>query len=216
MHAFIPADPVRVAATLTPDAIHVWRFPYRRSEGRAPFRSLVSHYLGGPPEHVSFVDDARGRPRLATPNGSLDVNWSHSGSQAVLAVASSIASLGIDLEARRPRPRALALARRFFHPQEHDALAALAEARVEETFLRLWTAKEAVLKGHGEGIRYGLHRIIFGFTTGLPAPWRFDGDAGPAAAWHVERLDDDAAMACIAWRGAGRRVACFDLSTDQA
>src|SRR3546814_6516543 len=63
---------------------------------------------------------------------------------------------GADLELLRPRPRALALAERFFVRSETGALLALpAEAR-EAAFVRLWCAKEAVLKAHGRGLAFGL------------------------------------------------------------
>src|SRR3546814_11324671 len=62
---------------------------------------------------------------------------------------------GADLELLRPRPRALALAERFFVRSETGALLALpAEAR-EAAFVRLWCAKEAVLKAHGRGLAFG-------------------------------------------------------------
>src|SRR3546814_2115637 len=65
------------------------------------------------------------------------------------------------LELLRPRPRALALAERFFVRSETGALLALpAEAR-EAAFVRLWCAKEAVLKAHGRGLAFGLDRLEF-------------------------------------------------------
>src|SRR3546814_8376203 len=68
---------------------------------------------------------------------------------------------GADLELLRPRPRALALAERFFVRSETGALLALpAEAR-EAAFVRLWCAKEAVLKAHGRGLAFGLDRLEF-------------------------------------------------------
>src|SRR3546814_13489669 len=53
------------------------------------------------------------------------------------------------------------LAERFFVRSETGALLALpAEAR-EAAFVRLWCAKEAVLKAHGRGLAFGLDRLEF-------------------------------------------------------
>ena len=65
--------------------------------------------------------DPRGRPRLAAPMDDCDAGWSHSGGWLLLACGRGL-RLGCDLERERPRPNARALARRFFHPAEADAL----------------------------------------------------------------------------------------------
>ena len=78
--------------------------------------------------------------------------------------------------------QARALARRFFHPAEADALDDGPEAQAQAGFLRLWCAKEALLKAHGHGLAFGLDRLRFGFEAdGL----RLLGDAATLRGYEI-------------------------------
>ncbi|WP_147208902.1 4'-phosphopantetheinyl transferase family protein, partial [Pseudoxanthomonas taiwanensis] len=108
-----------------------------------------------------------------------------------------------DLERFRPRPRALELARRFFAPAEAEWLQALPAELREPEFVRLWCAKEAVLKAHGRGLAFGLHRLEF--RAGDPgAPLRLhacDPGLGAAGDWQLhEWIPQDGYHAALAWR----------------
>lgn len=188
---------------LDDDAIHVWRLPYRRQHGREPLLALLAAYLGVTASELRLVESEYGRPELAEP-GKLSFNWSHCDDLAVVAIARGIAP-GIDLERLRERPRALEIAHRYFTPGEAEALAALDDASRSAAFLRLWTAKEAVLKALGRGIAFGLHRLHFGLdTTNTSLHWL---DEDVAAHWQLHDLPIDAAhVATLAWRGAARRI----------
>jgi 4'-phosphopantetheinyl transferase len=129
-----------------------------------------------PYAHIEFRRDPRGRPYLAAIGSEntkkiaeIDVNWSHSGDWLLAACGQGV-RLGIDLELLRPRPKALALARRFFAAEETAALGALAENpdALQLRFTQLWCAKEAVLKADGGGLSFGLHRLRFA-VDGHPA-----------------------------------------------
>ncbi|KGI79204.1 hypothetical protein LF63_0100490 [Oleiagrimonas soli] len=198
--------PARASRDLSDDAVHVWRLPYRRGEGRAPLRRLLAAYLDTTSDRVQFHDGEHGRPVLRDAPTALDFNWSHSGDIALVAIARGLPQLGIDIEVSRPRPRALALAERFFAIDEHTRIAALPDTQRTDAFLRLWTAKEAVLKGLGEGLRYGLHRVAFRLVEGEPVAHAFDGPVGPPGAWQLHPLARPDFTACLAWRGAPRRV----------
>src|SRR5699024_314193 len=78
--------------------------------------------------------------------------------------------LGCDLELARPRPRALEIAQRYFTAAEAGWLARLDGPAREAAFVRIWCAKEAMLKAHGRGIAFGLHRLEFGERAGSLAP----------------------------------------------
>lgn len=194
-----PAEPLR------DDEVHVWQISYQRTQGRAPLRALLGHYLDLAADQVELVEGAHGRPELAAMHDSeLAFNWSHSGERALIAVARGVVP-GIDLERQRVRPKALALARRFFSADETDALVQLSEPERSIAFLQHWTAKEAVLKAHGRGISFGLHRLCIAPVRGqLTLQW-LDGD--DARAWQLHALDAGVDyVAALAWRGGARRI----------
>lgn len=200
-----------ITAELRIGHIHVWRLTYRREQHRAPLRALLGAYLGLPAEDVALVEGEYGRPELAEPwNRSLQFNWSHSGDIALIAIAHGCAP-GIDVEQLRPRPRAMQLARHYFHPEEAAALAALDESQQEQAFLQLWTAKEAILKAMGRGIAFGLHRLRLAVPPAPPRVLWVDGD--DASQWQLCSLSPGTGhVASAAWRGTVRDIMCWTLA----
>ncbi|HEV2621544.1 MAG TPA: 4'-phosphopantetheinyl transferase superfamily protein [Frateuria sp.] len=199
----------KAAEHLRDDEVHVWRLPYTPSEGRAPLLALLGAYLGRDAGSVHLVNGEYGRPGLAEAS-ALDFNWSHSGSLALVALARGMAP-GVDVERLRPRPRAWALAQRYFTPAEVAALARLAPGEREAAFLRLWTAKEAVLKALGRGLAFGLHRLDIECEGQVPRLRALEGD--DAARWqlHALRAGEDC-VATLAWRGEARQVRVWSLA----
>jgi 4'-phosphopantetheinyl transferase len=191
--------------------IHVWRLPWSTDAAEAaPFRALLSAYAG--PDAPEVARGEHGKPHFPGTAGTLGFSWSHSQDTALFAVGRGPAGfeVGVDVERIRPRARALELARRFFAPAEAAWLAGLGEADVLGGFLTLWTAKEAVLKAHGGGLSYGLHRVVFASDGDELAPLAFDGDLGPAAGWQVAPIPLEAGLvAAVAWRGEPRSVRVF-------
>jgi len=156
--------------------------------------------------------DAHGRPRFAAGAG-FDAGWSHSGDGLLLAFGRGVV-LGVDMEYERPRPRALELAQRYFVPAEVAWLAAHAEEPTASAagfdvaisprdlaFLRLWCAKEAVLKAHGRGLAFGLHRLVFAERDGALVLAEADPALGDTAAWSLrEFVPHPGYRAALAWR----------------
>lgn len=152
-----PALPCLPQWTVGP--VRLWLCPHRKGErGEARARELLGPALGCPPQALPLARDDHGRPRLQPPLAHYDTSWSHSGECLLLGLGARL-RLGVDLEWRRPRPRLRAIARRFFHPQEVAWLERLDDAAAAAAFVRLWCAKEAVLKAHGHGLSFGLHRL---------------------------------------------------------
>ncbi|UHQ20377.1 4'-phosphopantetheinyl transferase superfamily protein [Lysobacter sp. KIS68-7] len=178
-----------------------WRWcDHRRGEPAEPLvRAWLSSEWSLAPDAIPLGRDARGRPRLGGGLSSRDVSWSHSGEGLLMAWGEAV-DLGVDLEQARPRPRALELAERFFHTAEHDWLRSLPEPDRNEAFLRLWCAKEAVVKAHGRGIAFGLDRFGLGdLDGGLGMVHADDALGGP---WSVhEWAPQPGYRAAIAWRG---------------
>jgi 4'-phosphopantetheinyl transferase len=86
----------------------------------------------------------------------LNLSFSSSGTTAI-ACASKSHAVGIDIERSRKVVNVIALARRYFTPEEAETLANLPDAEQSLAFLHYWTAKEAGLKALGKGIIFGLN-----------------------------------------------------------
>ena len=205
------SDVSDIAAELSEDQIHVWRLGYDRTQQRAPLRALLGRYLRIPADAVVLVESEHGRPELAAPlDRTLQFNWSHSGDAALIAVTRECIP-GVDIEQLRPRPRAMRLAERFFHPEETAALSKLDKSGQEQAFLQLWTAKEAVLKAMGRGIAFGLERLQLAVPPTAPRLLWLDGD--DAAQWQLRSVPvGEGYLGSVAWRGASRDVRYWTLA----
>ncbi|MDO5505229.1 MAG: 4'-phosphopantetheinyl transferase superfamily protein [Pseudoxanthomonas suwonensis] len=177
--------------------------PQRPAQARA--LAWLADSLDRDPRTLALVRDGHGRPCLQVDvDGDgipdIDLNWSHSGELLLLAMGEG-QRVGIDVERVRRRPRALDIARRFFHPDEVQWLQAQASDALAAAFTRLWCAKEALLKAHGRGIAFGLHRFALGERDGrLQLLAGCDGLA-PADGWQLHELATRAGYhAALAWR----------------
>ncbi|WP_344953379.1 4'-phosphopantetheinyl transferase family protein [Zobellella aerophila] len=116
--------------------------------GRYLLRRLAGRRLGIPGQQLEIRVDQKGKPALV--NQPLFFNLSHSGPYLALALDTR-ADLGVDVETRRlNNVQAHRLARRYLHPDEQRWL--LAQADPAQAFIRLWTAKESLVKAQGSGI----------------------------------------------------------------
>lgn len=178
--------------------------PLPRGRPAAPVaRAWLAPLLGSAADALPIGRDGRGRPRLDEPFSQWDCNWSHSGDGLLVALGERL-QVGIDLEWRRPRPRALELARRFFRGSEADWLAGLPGPERELAFLRLWCAKEALLKAHGRGLAFGLDRLGFADTPEGLRLIDCDPALGRPADWTLqELLPAPGYLGALAWRRAG-------------
>ncbi|MEH1165959.1 4'-phosphopantetheinyl transferase superfamily protein [Micromonospora sp. CPCC 205539] len=122
--------------------------------GRSEVELVLTHRPGGGPVVLVGGPVEQGRQ-----SGPVELPVSVSRTDGVVVVAARPAGpVGVDVERVRPLP-ALALARRWFPPAELSWLAGRPEAGHAVDFLRLWTAKEAVGKALGLGLRdEGLRR----------------------------------------------------------
>lgn len=157
--------------------------------------------LGVDRARLGFERDRHGRPLLRVDGRAttLDCNWSHSGGWLAIAFGEGL-RVGIDIERPRSRPRALELAQRYFTAAEAEALAALPDSARGPAFLRLWCAKEAVLKAHGRGLAFGLDRLRFDRLAGVPRLVEADPALGPPDGWYLEPLLADGLVGMVAWR----------------
>jgi 4'-phosphopantetheinyl transferase len=126
---------------------------------RGSLRALLARYLSAGPNKIAFRYANHGKPSLQpSPDPPLFFNISHSGELALIALRRS-GELGVDVEQLRPIEEAEAIARRYFTPREHAALAGLPAEEQIAAFFRCWTRKEAMLKATGEGIGVSLNAV---------------------------------------------------------
>jgi 4'-phosphopantetheinyl transferase len=213
---FAEAIPRNIARNLDGHVIHVWRIPYAMAQRRTPLLELLAAYLDRPASSVVLDEDARVKPRLASrvsASGAaerLEFNWSHSGDFALVALARGCA-LGVDIERFGKGQRSLEIARRFFDPAEADALARLEPAARDRSFIKLWCAKEAVLKAAGEGLSFGLARLAFAQCA--DTDWslqQVDPALGEAPDWRLASFEAAPDYrGALAWRGPSRAIAAF-------
>lgn len=193
--------------SLVSGPVHCAWWPYRPGDKAEPrVRDWLGAAWGLSPAALRIERDAHGRPHIDAGPHHADVNWSHSGERLIAACAEG-ARVGIDIELLRPRPKALALARRFFHPAETAALEAMAadSATLQRDFTRLWCAKEALLKAHGRGLSFGLHRLRFALDDrdGPPRLLDCDVELGRPAGWRLHAwAPSPGYLATLAWRDA--------------
>lgn len=187
-----PTDP--------PAAPHWGSVPLPPGQAAEPVaRQWLAERLGCDPDALRMRRSPHGRPLLEAPAG-LDCNWSHSGGRLAIALGRAM-QVGIDIERERPRPRALELARRFFTAAEADWLAAAGGEDPGGDFLRLWCAKEAVLKAHGRGLAFGLENLEFRDSPAGLQLARCDPALGSPGEWRVLGLvPAPGYLGALAWR----------------
>ena len=117
--------------------------------GRAMVRFALATLLDCAPGDVPLVKGAYGKPELDLEGGPV-FNLSGTNGMLLLALSRSGETLGLDVEWRFSRDRIVCL-RRYFHPDEQQALTASDPADA----VRIWTRKEAVSKANGRGLALG-------------------------------------------------------------
>jgi 4'-phosphopantetheinyl transferase len=130
---------------------------------RGLLRIVIAKYLKIDPRQVAFTIASSGKPEL-TGRSDLQFNLSHTEGLTAIGVT-RLGRVGIDVERVHGKVNALELAGRFFSRKELDWLRLQPEAERISGFLTCWTAKEAYVKAHGEGLTVPLDR----FAT-IPRP----------------------------------------------
>jgi 4'-phosphopantetheinyl transferase len=177
----------------------------------AALRLILAEQLALDPTEIRLASGPGGKPELAGAElGSLAFNLSHSGDRALIGLTAG-AAIGVDVEAIRPIPDAVQIARGHFAPDEAAALAALPPDAVEPAFFGLWTRKEAVVKALGTGLSLPLGRFS---VTLPPAPPRLLRMA-PGGAWTLAALDPGPGYAAtVAVRAADAAIVCRGMPAD--
>jgi len=171
----------RLEGVLTPDEkAQAARFHQKKDAlqfivTRAVLRFLLADRLSCRPEEVDIITAAEHHKPQLSGNTGIYFNISHSNQQAVIAIGNQ--EIGVDLEYIHPDFEYLSVAEFAFSRMESDNLLTHKDPRKE--FFRLWTRKEAFLKGLGTGLINDLklincldtENIIPAKVAGVKADW---------------------------------------------
>lgn len=125
-----------------------------RTRAYALHRLQLGHLLAVDPEEVPLYRDSRGCPQVA--GARVWTSLSHAGNAVAVAV-STIGPIGIDVEPEWRRHAMPAIAERVGPRDELATLPTHAQAGL--ALLRLWVAKEALLKAAGIGLALEMDRF---------------------------------------------------------
>ena len=160
----------------------------RRERARTAWgarRVILARILGREPRDIVIVRHGRGAPTVDASGHPLHVSLSHSEDWMLLAV-SRMHRVGADIERIDPDADVVRLAQRFFTTDEAATLSVLPEDEALRVFFRIWTRKEAVLKGLGGGVPSRLRAVPVGADEGRQvvrigvSDWTLHGLAAPA------------------------------------
>jgi 4'-phosphopantetheinyl transferase len=163
---------------------HFERDRQRFSVTRAQTRMILGGYLQSAPRELRFQHSAREKPSLAGASADIRFNVSHSGDQAVVAVASG-REIGVDIEQIRSNVECEQLAERFFSLSERNFIRELPQGKKLHAFFRLWTCKEAFLKAHGTGLSRPLSSFEVRLGDGVGQLLHIRGNAQEENRWSL-------------------------------
>jgi 4'-phosphopantetheinyl transferase len=198
----VPAAPVRVYAAhlddidLSTASVLIERSEVARAErtthrdtrttfikSRAVLRSVLSRETGISPAKVRLRTGPYGKPELGDDDG-MHFNMSHSGGITLVAVHTR--PIGVDIELVDRRIDSFDGAPELLTANEWAQLSKVDRPQRTRQFFRIWTQKEALLKGMGLGI--SADAGSFGVA---------EREASEISGWHLHRLPVGPA-----WEGA--------------
>lgn len=183
------ADPPDVAPS-SAEITRAARFHFEKDARAHLFARLIArHFLDLTPPDAPFETGKNGKPFHRS---VLPFSISHAGEYAAIAIT-PFGQIGMDIEARADKWDPAKLVDIVCHENEKDWLASLPAGAPRTTgFLRIWTRKEALLKGTGEGLVNDLQ----GRDTQPqhPLPW-LDKNSG-LQIWSLKDLPLACAVAC--------------------
>ncbi len=207
-----------------------FKFPEPRNQfviSRASLRQCLARYLQIEAREVRFRTTTNGKPELAGNTGihlddlhldhlhlehprvhDLRFNLSHTHGTTVFAMSRG-RQVGIDVEKIREQTNTLELAERFFSRPEVDWLRAQPASEHVSSFFGCWTAKEAYIKAHGQGLSMplGSFGVLPTGEGGSKLQLSVYDNPEEAQHWSIWRLNLGSELrAALAVEGEGCRV----------
>ena len=172
---------------------------------RVALRMILAEYLDMRPSQVQIVVGANGKPFVAAGRADIRFSCSHSSGLALVAISFGT-DVGVDVERVRAMPELDEMARLSFAEDEWRELQRMTGSARQRQFFRLWTAKEAVLKATGDGLRRQLDSVLLCGAHGPDSRVaRIDGDE--SRRWLVAWFSPESGyVACAAIEAADHRM----------
>jgi 4'-phosphopantetheinyl transferase len=155
-------------------SLHRPRDRHRYVLAHAALRELLGRYLEVPSRDVAYTRQPC--PVCGGPNGRpavelapRPVHFSLSTSGDVILIGIATAPVGVDVQVLAESETVTDVAP-LLHPVERAELAAAAPSERPAAFTRLWTRKEAYLKGLGVGVAHGTATEYLGSQNCAPSP----------------------------------------------
>lgn len=151
--------------------------------GRGALRYILGTYLSRPPASIELGEGINKKPQILHPiDTGVYYNVSHSGDWILIAVARS--EIGVDIEFMNPVFDFNEVMPDIFKP---DEVRFVEQANSTARFFTLWTRKEALAKGTGQGLDENFRSI-----PGLDGEYVID-NAGEAVTgdWQVASFNLD-------------------------
>lgn len=141
---------------------HLAEHRYRWLLSRIALRRILALHTGIGAAEIELIYSDHGKPSLH--GGGLYFNLSHSEDVALLAICGQ-REVGVDIERYRELSDLADLARMVFSERERNEWACLKGAERIAAFYRIWTRKEAYIKGRGLGLAIPLDTFDVSLTT---------------------------------------------------
>jgi len=178
---------------------------------RGQLREILAAYVGTAPGELRFSYNPYGKPSLDLSihdlshlPGPLCFNLAHSGGLALLAVTFG-QEVGVDLEDMSRPVDYQAIVRRYFSPDEEEALFALPDDQQRMGFFNGWARKEAYIKAQGMGLSIPLDSFSVTLSPTLPA--RFLRAEEEWKLYEISPIFDYAAA--LVSRGEVTKILCY-------
>lgn len=143
--------------------IEQYKFPNDRKRAGETFlyrRLIISNYINTNPRMIAFNKTSFGKPILIEANNSgVQFNYSHTEGKFLFALSNN-SEIGVDIEFIKALIDIDSLAEKYFSNDELSFYKALSTYELKLIFFyRIWTRKEALLKGIGTGINDKMKNI---------------------------------------------------------
>ena len=157
---------------------------------RTALRTILASYLHIAAKEIGLVTTSGGKPELdARLASDLRFSVSHSNELALIVLARR-REVGVDVEHIRAMPGMDGVIRRYFSPSEVTALESLPDDERRRAFFRIWTLKEAYLKGCGDGLTRRLDAIdVTVPADDQPASLQVRDRPGDETRWILRSVD---------------------------